>query len=83
MEEETGFKAKRWKFLTRFFSAPGISDEVMTLYKAEDLSLGRKNLDHDEWIEHQVVSISKARQMIKNGLIRDSKTIVGILWENF
>src|SRR3990167_5356950 len=24
LEEETGFKAKRWKFLTRFFSAPGI-----------------------------------------------------------
>jgi len=80
LEEETGFTAKTCKFLTYFFSAPGISDEVMTLYRAEGLSPGRKNLDHDEWIVHQTVSLSKARQMIRKGIIRDAKTIVGILW---
>ncbi len=80
IEEETGFKAKRWVFLSRFFSAPGISNEIMTLYKAENLVPGRKNLDHDEWIEHEVVSIKKACQMIKKGTIRDAKTIIGLLW---
>jgi ADP-ribose pyrophosphatase len=80
IEEETGFKAKKWTFLTHFFPAPGISDEVMTLYKAEKLVPGRKNLDHDEWIEHKVVSLKNALKMIKNGQIRDGKTIAGLLW---
>ncbi len=80
IEEETGFKARRWQLLTRFLPAPGISNELMTLYKAEGLVEGNKNLDHDEWIEHEVVSLKKALQMIKKGAIRDAKTIVGILW---
>ena len=80
LEEETGFKAEKWKLLTRFFAAPGISDEIMTLYRADALSPGQKKLDHDEWIVHQKVSLSKARQMIQKGTIRDAKTIVGILW---
>ena len=80
LEEETGFLAKRWKYLTRFFPAPGISDEVMTLFKAEVLRQGRKNLDHDEWIEHETVSLAKALRMIQKGLIRDAKSIAAILW---
>ena len=80
LEEETGFLAKKWTFLTRFFPAPGISDELMTLYRAENLSPGKKNLDHDEWIEHEVVSMTEAKRMIRRGLIRDGKTIAGILW---
>ncbi|MGH7197464.1 MAG: NUDIX hydrolase [Candidatus Omnitrophota bacterium] len=80
IEEETGFRARRWKFLTRFFPAPGISNEMMTLYKAEGLVPGNKNLDHDEWIEHETVSLAKARRMIRTGEIRDAKTIIGVLW---
>lgn len=80
LEEETGYKARRWKLLTRFFPAPGISDELMWLYRADGLVPGRKSLDHDEFIEHEVVTISDALAMIKKGRIRDAKTIVGILW---
>ena len=80
LEEETGFKAKKFKFLSRFFPAPGISNEIMTLYKAEGLFPGKKNLDHDEWIEHKVISVKIALQMIKKGEICDGKTIAAILW---
>lgn len=80
LEEETGFRAKKWTLLTRFFPAPGVSDERMTLYRAENLSPGTKHLDHDEWIEHRIVPVQKALGMIKRGVIRDGKTIAGILW---
>ena len=80
LEEETGFRAGKWKLLTRFFPAPGISNERMTLYRAERLSPGKKCLDHDEWIEHEVVSLRKALQMARQGRIRDGKTLIGILW---
>ena len=81
LEEETGFRAKEWRLLSRFFPAPGMSDELMTLYRAEKLSPGTKNLDHDEWIEHEVVSLRDARKMVRQGRIRDAKSIVGILWD--
>ena len=80
LEEETGFKAKRWRFLTRFYPAPGISNEIMTLFRADGLTEGQKNLDPDEWIEHKKVSFSQALRMIKNGRIRDAKTLAGVLW---
>lgn len=80
LEEETGFRAKKWTLLSRFFPAPGLSDELMTLYRAENLVPGTKNLDHDEWIEHEIVTLAKARRMVRDGRIRDAKTIVGILW---
>lgn len=82
LEEETGFRAKKWTLLTRFFPAPGISNELMTLYRAEGLTPGKKDLDHDEWIEHEAVSVRRARRMIREGRIRDGKTIAGILWSS-
>ena len=80
LEEETGFRAKKWRCLTCFLPAPGISDEWMTLYRAENLVPGRKSLDHDEWIEHEVVTLERARAMVRRGMIRDAKTILAILW---
>ena len=83
LEEETGFKAKRWTFLTKFLPAPGVTDELMWLYKAENLVKGRLNLDHDEFIETHMISVKKALAMILNGSIQDGKTILAILWANF
>jgi len=80
LEEETGYKAKKWHRLSRFYLAPGLSNEIMTLYKAKNLVLGVKNPDQDEWLEHRTVSIPKALQMIQKGVIRDAKTIIALFW---
>ncbi|MCG3176047.1 MAG: ADP-ribose pyrophosphatase [Candidatus Omnitrophica bacterium] len=80
LEEETGHRASRWKLLTRFFCAPGISNEVMTLYAAGRLRPGRKDLDHDEFIEHVEMPLKDALKLARNGKVRDGKTLVGLLW---
>ena len=80
LEEETGHLASRWKFLGKFYAAPGISNEMMYLYRADALKQGVKNLDHDEWIEHEIVSMPQALRMIRSGKIQDAKTIAAILW---
>lgn len=80
LEEETGFRAKTWRFLTRFYLAPGMSNEIMSLYEAKDLLPGKLHLDHDEWIRTSEVSVTEALRMIRRGLIRDAKSILGILW---
>ena len=80
LEEETGYRAAQWKLLTRFLPAPGISDELMTLYRADGLRPGKKDLDHDEWIEHETIALKTAVKMVRNGKIRDGKSIAAILW---
>lgn len=80
LEEETGFRAKKWKRLTSFYCAPGISDEKMTLYRAEGLVPGRKNLDHDEILVHKTFSLKEAARMARSGAIRDGKTLAALLW---
>lgn len=80
LEEETGHRAKKWRLMTRFLPAPGMSDELMTLYLAEELTSGRKNLDHDEWIEAVPVKMPRALAMIRSGSIRDGKTIAAVLY---
>lgn len=80
LEEETGFRASRWRLLTRFYCAPGISNEMMTLFAAGGLRPGRKDLDHDEFIEHVEMPIDRALSLVRKGEIRDAKTIIGLLW---
>lgn len=80
LEEETGYRALKWTLLTTFYPAPGISDERMWLYRAENLVPGRANLDSDEWMEIHTVTIARALTMIRQGLIRDAKSIAAILW---
>lgn len=78
--EETGFEAKHWKKLGKFMPAPGISTEMMHLFLAQDLKPKHMDLDHDEFIQRQVVSEKKLKKMILNGAIIDAKTIVGYFY---
>ncbi len=58
--------------------APGYTDEVIHIYKATGLTKGTQKLDHDEVLEIVEMSLEKALPHIKDGTIRDSKTIVGL-----
>ena len=54
LEEETGFRARRWSLLRRFWPAPGFCSERMSLYLAQDLEPAgdrRRAPDPDEEIE--------------------------------
>ncbi len=79
LEEETGFKARSVKKLISFCPTSAFSNEVIHLYTAKGLSRGRFNPDEDEFIEPVVMTLQKALHKIKNGEIRDSKTIIGLL----
>jgi ADP-ribose pyrophosphatase len=78
LKEEVGAKAARWTFLCRFYTSPGFSDEVLHLYLAEDLTEGESCPEEDEFLEVYRVGLDEALRMIDAGVIRDSKTIVGI-----
>ncbi len=73
--EETGFEAESMKPIMHFYTTPGICTEKMYAFVAESLSFVGQNLDAGEDITVEQVSWVRALQMIRDGDIRDAKTI--------
>lgn len=78
--EETGYSARSWKRVLRFWASPGFVAEAMSLYLARDLQLGTAQPEDDEVIEMKLLPLDKAVAMVLNGTIQDAKTIAGVLW---
>jgi len=78
--EETGYSARSWKRVLRFWASPGFVAEAMSIYLASDLTPGAAQPEDDEVIEIKFVPLAKAVQMVMNGSIEDAKTIAGVLW---
>ena len=76
--EETGFRARRWTILLRYFASPGFLGEWMQIYLARDLRSGIATPELDEQIEIIRMPLSKIMQMIDAGKIHDGKTIIGL-----
>ena len=77
--EETGFRARRWTRLLRYFASPGFLGEWMQIYLARDLREGNARPELDEQIEIlRVRLLSQAIKMIAEGKIHDGKTIIGL-----
>ena len=75
LEEETGFTASSWDKLGVITPLPAYSDETIHVYLASDLSPSQQNLDDDEILQVTEISLPAAVDMIKEGKIKDGKTI--------
>jgi ADP-ribose pyrophosphatase len=80
--EETGFSARKWKRILRFWASPGFVAEAMSLYLATGLIQGNAEPEDDEVIEIEFFPLKKAVSMVVQGGIQDAKTIAGVLWLN-
>ncbi len=78
LEEEVGYRATSWEHLTSILPAPGYTDEVIHIYQATGLTKSTQKLDHDEVLEIVEMPIQKAIAHIRDGTIRDGKTIIGL-----
>lgn len=79
LQEEIGFKPGKLDFMFSCYTSPGFSNEIVYIYVARDLQESKIKCDDDEFITTLEVSLQEALHMIKNGVIKDSKTISGIL----
>jgi len=77
--EEIGQRATRMEKLSTFFTAPGFTDEIMHLFKATGLVPAAQQLDHDEVLEIVEMPLAQAIDMIREGTIRDAKSMIGLL----
>jgi ADP-ribose pyrophosphatase len=78
LEEETGYKAKKWKSLGYINTSPGFCTEKLYLYLASDLEFVGEHPDEGEIIKTYEYPKSQVLEMINNGTINDSKTICAI-----
>lgn len=77
--EETGYRASRLTKLHAFYLSPGILDERMHLFVAEQLDSVGPHREPDEEIENMIVAWNEAIALVRDGSIEDAKTIVGLL----
>ncbi len=76
LAEETGFRAKHWTPLARYYASPGFLAEWMQIFLAEGLTPGDTSPDEDERIELFFVPLSELLRLIDTGQIHDAKTII-------
>jgi ADP-ribose pyrophosphatase len=79
LEEETGYRAKKWKPLVEYFASPGFLGEAMKVFVAEGLVAGDAHPEDDEQIELRLVKLSDVLKMIDKGAIMDGKTLSSVL----
>ena len=78
MIEETGYRAKKWTLLTKYFASPGFLGEWMQIYLATGIREGVATPEPDEHIEIHRVKLSEAMSLIATNQIHDGKTIIGL-----
>jgi len=77
--EETGYRAKRWTLLTKYFASPGFLSEWMQIYLARDIREGASTPEPDENIEVFRLTLSEALSLVAANKIHDGKTLIGLM----
>jgi ADP-ribose pyrophosphatase len=75
--EETGYRAKKWQKLVRYYASPGFLGEWMEIWLARGISEGAAQPESDEHIRIVRMKLSDLQKRIAAGKIMDGKTIIG------
>ena len=78
--EECGFEAERWWPIARLDPCIGYSTEVIHLFGAAGFTHVGARLDVGEHLEVFEAKLDDALEWVRDGVITDTKTIIGILW---
>ena len=79
LEEEVGLKAESLTSLGYMYPSCGYSNEIIYLYKANNVTTSKQHLDDDEDIDVYYFTLDEVVEMINKNVINDAKTICLIL----
>ena len=79
LREETGALAGKMTYLGELVASPALVSEVIHLYLAEDLTFGERELDEDEFLDVEYISLAELKSMVMTGEIADAKTQIAVL----
>lgn len=80
LEEETGYSAATMTALGRFYTTPGLTDELMWAFVATGLTYVGQRLEADEHLTAHALAVPEVWKMLDAGGITDAKTILTLLW---
>jgi len=78
--EETGCSAQTIVHLYTMYTTPGFTDEKIYVYMASGLTQGKTSHEADEFITVEAVTLSRALGLIQEGVIKDAKTALSLLF---
>lgn len=79
LREETGLSAKKWQKLTTVHTSNASTNEVGTLYLAQDLTQGETDFDETEVIEIKRLPLSEALNMVETNEITDALSMIALV----
>jgi ADP-ribose pyrophosphatase len=79
LKEETGADCKELIYLGKMFPSPALLGEVIHMFFARGLILGKANPDEDEFIECERIPLDKLVDMVCNNEVMDAKTQIAAL----
>ena len=79
LEEEGGVKAEKVEKMFDVYPSPGYTEEIIRIYRAINVSDSKMNLDDDEFLDGNWYDKETLKTMIKNGEIKDGKTLIALL----
>ena len=77
--EETGHRARSWKKIGEFYTAPGFCTELMHVYEARGLSPATAPGDDDEILKPVRMTLKRAMELVRSRRVRDAKSIAALL----
>jgi ADP-ribose pyrophosphatase len=83
--EEIGYKIKKLEFIAKFYVSPGVSTERVFLYYTEvettdKVEKGGGVKEENEDIKLIKFPVLDLKNMLKENIIQDAKSIIGIQW---
>ena len=78
LEEEGGIKATDLELLYVMYPSPGYTDEKIYVYRAKRGERVPAHLDEGEFLDVEWIKTARVRKMLKDGEIKDGKTIVAL-----
>ena len=79
LKEEIGAECKEIKQMALVYPTPGYTNEPLYIFVATGLTFGDTKWDDDEYLNIKKIPFDKALEMVKNGEIKDGKSVVAIL----
>jgi ADP-ribose pyrophosphatase len=78
--EEVGGMASELRYVGRFYTSNGISNEVAYVYLAMGVELGETHHEATELMEVRLVAVQEALRMAREGEISDGPSALALLW---
>ena len=77
--EQTGYRAQRLDPLCRFLTTPGLTDELMHVFVAQDLTHVGQSLEPYESLTVELHEPDRVLEMVHTNEINDAKTMLTML----